>query len=137
MPLYLLCQSCRKEGESGEISQGLCLNCYLSRLLQDEQREMGRLQAKANRYGSKGLSLVPLRRQAQRIFERTYRKSLYYGIRNFGWANASPEKLMKVLNQLFVEFLPAEVRPRIEIPGVGGVLETLSKDERARKSLAR
>jgi hypothetical protein len=68
--ILLMCRSCGKQVPSSDTRDGLCLDCRVSRSLDELRREHARLWRKRERYRSQGANVESIGRQLARIEDR-------------------------------------------------------------------
>jgi hypothetical protein len=72
--ILVFCRNCGKQVSSGEMRDGLCLDCRVSFALADLRREHARLWRKRERYRSSGANYDSIGRQVARIENRMAEK---------------------------------------------------------------
>jgi hypothetical protein len=68
--LVVFCRSCGREVPSGEVRDGLCLECRVTAALADLREEHRRLWLKRERYGRQGANVGSIGRQIARVEDR-------------------------------------------------------------------
>jgi hypothetical protein len=68
--LVVFCRSCGRQVPSGEVREGLCLDCRVSAALTDLRDEHRRLWLKRERYGQRGANVASIGRQIARVEDR-------------------------------------------------------------------
>jgi len=68
--LVIFCRSCGREVPSGEVRDGLCLECRVTTALADLREEHRRLWLKRERYGHRGANVASIGRQIARVEDR-------------------------------------------------------------------
>jgi hypothetical protein len=68
--LVVFCRTCGREVPSGEVRDGLCLDCRTSAALADLREEHRRLWLKRERYGQQGANVASIGRQIARVEDR-------------------------------------------------------------------
>jgi hypothetical protein len=68
--LVIFCRSCGREVPSGEVRDGLCLECRVTAGLDDLREEHRRLWLKRERYGHRGANVASIGRQIARVEDR-------------------------------------------------------------------
>ena len=70
MSLVVFCRSCGREVPSGEVRDGLCLDCRVVAALSELREEHRRLWLKRERYGHRGANVASIGRQIARVEDR-------------------------------------------------------------------
>jgi hypothetical protein len=68
--LVVFCRSCGRQVPSGEVRDGLCLDCRVSAALGPLREEHRRLWLKRERYGRQGANVDSIGRQIARVEDR-------------------------------------------------------------------
>ena len=68
--ILVACRSCGRQVPSTETREAVCLDCRVSRSLEDLRREHARLWRKRERYRSHGANIDSIGRQVARIEDR-------------------------------------------------------------------
>jgi hypothetical protein len=68
--LVVFCRSCGREVPSGEVREGLCLECRVTAALAGLREEHRRLWLKRERYGRQGANVASISRQVGRVEDR-------------------------------------------------------------------
>ena len=120
MAILIVCRACLKHVDYGEIHDVKCLDCRIKRVTQSEQDEVKKLYRKAQRYGTKGVSLANIRLQANRLFARAYRKAVQEGI-----AKGGVDRVNEIMRDIFKEYEEKVVEPRIVVPASGDLIKRI------------
>ena len=68
--LLVFCKRCGRQVPSGQVRDGLCLDCRLDDVLEPLRREHARLWRKRERYQSRGVATAALGAQVGRVEQR-------------------------------------------------------------------
>lgn len=119
MTLLVKCTGCGKDVDSKDLLDLRCLDCRVKAAVESELIAMRKLQRKANRYGSRGVSLEQTRAQSLRIYRRAEKKGISAGKNGETY---DFKRVYGLLNKIFEEFFEKEPESRIKIAEMGDIL---------------